>query len=116
MAYTHKLAYSIAKEKGITGIAWLNSQRFHLKEILGWYRDKESNFDYELMVLQFLHNYSEKTIGTYVLIDSKTVLMCDQYGRTFLIKAKHTVDNVVRLLLDSGFTRNPHPEFYVRKS
>lgn len=66
------------------------------------------------MIYQHLMNETRKNIGTFICLDSKNVLVCDEYGRTFLVEVKGTASDFVNALIDAGYTRTVHPERYVQ--
>ena len=112
-AETYERAYNLSLEKGIKPVT-LDTQKLQIKEILYCYDDVSTHTKYERMIEQFLTHDTQKNIATYILVDEKTVLICDEYGRTFLVKAKIVINDVVNALIDAGYTRTTHPEKYVR--
>lgn len=111
-AETYEIAYNLSLEKGIKPVT-LDTQKLQIKEILYYYNDDATHRKYERMVTQFLTDDTKKNIATYILVDEKIVLICDEYGRTFLVKAKTVINDVINALIDAGYTRTTHPEKYV---
>lgn len=110
-AYTYEEAYKVATEKGIKSVTLPG--KYQIKEI-SYFDDTEKCTAYSALVSKFLFNSSKENIGTYIVIDEKTIIVCDEYGRTFWIKSKTVINDIVNLLLDAGYTRTPHPEYYIR--
>ena len=108
-AKTHEEAYNVASNKGIQPVK--ANGKYQIKEILTFY-DTDTD-SYLPLTMKFLLNESEDNIGTYILVDEKTIVICDEYGRTFLVKAKTAVNDLVNTLIDSGYTRTVHPARYV---
>ncbi len=110
-AETYEEAYKISQEKGIEPVS-LSSRQYHIKEIR-YYVDPETNIAYSAMTMMFLHNDSRDNIGTYIIVDEKTLLICDEFGRTFLLKAKTVVNEIVNKLIEAGYTRCAYPYRYI---
>ena len=111
-AYTHEEAFKVASEKGIQPVKV--SGKYQIKEV-SFYDDTDTHTYYSALTMKFLMNNSEENIGTYILVDEKTLVICDEYGRTFLLKAKTVVNDLVNSLIDAGYTRTVHPEYYIRQ-
>lgn len=110
-AETYEEALKVATEKGIKPVKL--SQKFQLKEI-SYYDDKETNTIYSALTTQYLMNNSRENVGTYIIVDEKTIVICDEYGRTFLVRVKTVVNDLVNALIGAGYTRTAHPEYYIR--
>lgn len=108
-AETYEEALKVATEKGIKPVKI--SQKYQLREI-SYYNDTDKS--YSALATQYLMNNSHENIGTYIIIDKKTLVICDEYGRTFLVKVKTVVNDLVNALIDAGYTRTAHPEYYIR--
>lgn len=111
-AYTHEEAFKVASEKGIKAVTMCG--KYQIKEI-SYYDDTDAHTIYSALTMKFLMNDSKDNIGTYILVDEKTLIICDEYGRTFLLKAKTVVNDLVNALIDAGYTRTAHPEWYIRR-
>lgn len=109
---TYQKAFQIASKKGIKNVKVTG--KYHVKEIVSCYEDREEHLLYSPLTTQFLLDSSEENIATYILIDEKTLMVCDEYGRTFLLKAKNVVNELVNELIDAGYTHTIHPERYIR--
>lgn len=109
-AETYEKAFEVANEKGIKPVVL--EQKVQVKEINGEYKDSQRR--YYSMTSRFLCEYSIKNIGTYILLDNKSILVCDEYGRTFLIVVKTYINDVVNTLIEAGYTRTLNPEIYVK--
>lgn len=110
---TFEKAYNISQKKGIKPVQV--DGRYKVKEIWSYYDDKLSSTIYRPLTTLYLFNDSAENIGTYILVDEKTLVVCDEYGRTFLLKAKTIVNDLVNALIDAGYTRTVHPEWYISK-
>ena len=108
-AYTHEKAYQVATEKGIKSVTLRG--KYQIKEI-SYYDDTETHTTYSALTTMFLFS-SKENIGTYIVIDEKTIMVCDEYGRTFLLKSKTVINDTVNILLDAGYTRTAHPEWFI---
>ena len=84
-----------------------------MKEITGWY--EVENMRFCPMITKYLFNHSRDNIGTYILLNDRSVLVCDEYGRTFLISVKVSINDIVNTLIEAGYTRTPNPEYYVKE-
>ena len=111
-AGTYEEAFQVASDKGIQPVKV--SGKYQIREI-SYYDDTNSHTIYSALTIMFLMNKSKENIGTYILVDKKTIVICDEYGRTFLLKSKTVVNDIVNALLDAGYTRTIHPEWYIRK-
>ncbi len=111
-AATHERAYEIASERGIKTVDLSFIEKIHICEFFR-YEDKENGMIYHSMANLWLFNGEENNIGTYIIIDNKTVIVCDEYGRTFLIKVKSVINYIVNTLIDAGYRHNATPERYV---
>ncbi len=54
-----------------------------------------------------------ENVGTYIHLSSRSLLVCDEYGRTFYIAVNGVINDIENLLISSGYTRTKHPERYV---
>ena len=111
-AETYEMAFQVATEKGIKPVK-VENQKFHIMETRFYY-DEKTGTSYKALAIQFLLNDSRKNIGTYIIIDEKTLAICDEYGRTFLVRAKTIINDLVNSLIDAGYTRTVHPEWYIQ--
>lgn len=111
-AHTYEEAFQVASEKGIQPVKV--SGMYQIKDI-SYYDDAETHTIYSALTTMYLMSYSKENIGTYIRVDEKTLVICDEYGRTFLLKAKTVVNDLVNTLIDAGYTRNAHPEWYICK-
>ena len=110
-AATHTEAFSIASKKGILPVD-ISTDRLHIHEI-GFFTDEELFMNFSAMGDLWLSGLSKENIGTYIVIDSKTLLVCDEYCRTFLLKSKDIINDILNELIDAGYRANPHPWYYV---
>lgn len=111
-AETFESAFKIASEKGIKSVE-VNTENLRIKNIVYSYEDNPAKKKYGSMITQFLTDDTENNIATYIIVDEKTVLICDEYGRTFLVKAKTIINDLVNAMIEAGYTRTVHPEKYV---
>ncbi|MBQ6992735.1 MAG: hypothetical protein IJN50_07560 [Clostridia bacterium] len=111
-AATHEKAYAVSQEKGIKPVKIAG--KYQLKEV-SYYDDKENCTLYSALTMMWLHNESKDNIGTYIVIDDKTLVICDEYGRTWLLKVKTVINDIVNSLMDAGYKRTANPERYVKK-
>ena len=116
-AYTYEVAYQIAKEKGIKPI--FIAESITLRQIIS--KPLENCFGSTLeichpLVNQFLTSGTSQNIGTYIHLSSKSLLVCDEYGRTFYIAVNGVINDIENQLIDAGYTRTMHPEKYVKYS
>lgn len=115
--HTYQTAHTVAAKKGLKDISL--SEKVQIREIPTssyFYDEYDTNFYYQTMVKKFLTDDSEINIGTFIIIDNKTLLMCDNYGRTFLLKVKDCINDVANLLLKAFYKRNSTPEKFVTNS
>jgi len=109
-AYTHEQAFELACQKGIQPVKITG--KCQIKQIP--YDDRDTQTRYAALAGQFLLGESQKNIATYIVVDEKTLVICDEYGRSFLIKAKTVVNDLVNALISAGYTRTRHPNWYVK--
>ncbi len=116
MAYTYEQANQIFNEKGI--------KDFHLYETQ---KVKEVSFEIDglkcelpcgkikiyPMVLPLFKNDTFNCVGTYIVLDSNHVVVCENFGRTILVETNPNINNLVNTLIDCGYTRNPIPEKFI---
>ena len=115
-AETHEKALKFSKEKGIKPVKFDRRIQMRVKEITNdFYQNDEDHTRYNQMASKYLLNNSQSNIGTYIIIDDKSILVCDEYGRTYLINVKATINDIVNTLIDAGYTHTAHPEYYVQK-
>lgn len=111
-AYTHEQARIISQSKGIKPVD-PNTGNLRIREITR--SQQEGKWGFNPMVSLYLHNLTEENVATYIVVDDRTVLLCDEYGRTFFVQAKVVINDFVNTLIDAGYTRTVHPESYVRE-
>lgn len=105
--YTYEEAYKIASEKGIKPDPF-EHYFFSVTEI-SYNRDR-----YRPMVTKALSNFSTDNIGTYIIVDEKTVYVCDEYGKSYVLSVSaDRFNDLVNALLEAGYTRNTRPSLYV---
>ena len=104
-------ALKFAKEIGISDV---NTTPFsiRIKEVKETFEMEENIF--LPMTGLFLLNGKEN-VGTYIVVNREKVLLCDEYGRTFLVSVRPIINEFVNALIDAGYTRTCHPENYVKK-
>lgn len=119
-AETHCMAKAISNQKGLKEIRYDSATNFKITEIERLFTERDNpnhpeceKILYQPMVQMYLMNNTGANVGTYIIVDKKTLLICDEYGRTFLIKAKTVINHYVNLLLEAGYTHNSHAECYV---
>lgn len=67
------------------------------------------------MVEKHLNNGSELNVASFIRFNSTTLLICDNYGRTFLVRFTKSTNHVVNQLLEAGYTYTTYPWLYVVK-
>jgi len=116
VAETHEKALKFSEEKGIKPVKFDRRIQMRVKEITNdFYQNDEDHTRYNQMVSKYLLGNSQSNIGTYIIIDDKSILVCDEYGRTYFINVKATINDIVNTLIDAGYTHTAHPEYYVQK-
>ena len=113
-AATYEEAFKVAYEKGVKPVKEIGNYQIKIKEVI-FYEDTETHTKYSALTMKYLLNDTQKNVGTYIRVDEKTIVICDEYGRTFLVKAKTVANDLVNDLIGAGYTRTVHPERYVRK-
>ena len=112
-ATTHFQAIEIAAARDIKPVELSTDEKFHVCEISSCYNDKENSSIYFPMANLWLLNGEKDNIATYIIINKKTLLICDEYARTFLIRVKSVINDIVNELIDAGYRHNPTPAKYV---
>lgn len=110
-AETFEIAFKKAVEKGVKTLCDFE-QKIQIKEIER-FQDAETNNTYLAMTRMFLPRESRENVGTYIVVNDRTLVICDEYGRTFLVKTKRVINEMVNQLIEAGYTRTVHPEKYV---
>lgn len=113
-AKTHDSAHKVAESKGIQPIEFkCNPKHYKYREITHYYED--GAFAYTPMVMPYLFNDTDKNIGTFILVNTSVILVCDEYGRTFLITThtQSTFNYIANALLSAKYSFNSHPESFV---
>ena len=114
-ALTHEEAYAYSQEKGICEVSIkCNPKHYQYKEV-DEYSIHDEKWFYRPMVMMYLANSSRESISTYIQVDDKIILVCDEYGRTFKVTAhtQHAYNSIVNAMLEAGFKPNHTPEAFV---
>lgn len=112
-ARTYEAAQRWAELKGIKkGEIDKNTKNLRVREVNPYIEEPKRKRVFWNMTSLFLTNETEKNVGTYIIVDNRTLVICDEYGRTFLVEAA-VINDIVNLLLDLNYTRTLHPERYV---
>lgn len=114
-ALTYEDAYSYSKEKGIKPVT-IAEPICRLNQIVETPLVNEFLGKTETcrpMVSLFFEDGTAKNVGTYIHLSSKSLLVCDEYGRTFYIAVNGVINDIENQLINSGYTRTMHPERYV---
>ena len=109
-AYTYEKAKKIADSKGIKAVEI--NQKVHVRQI-SYFMDESTKKAFSEMATKFLFNQSSDNIGTYVVVDQKRLLVCDEYSRTYLITVNNAINDIVNTLIKAGYKQAAHPEWYV---
>ena len=114
-AYTQEEAFKVASEKGIQPVN-VDSTLYQVEEFTS-YTDPETQIHYTELVMTFLANNSGKNVGTFIVVNDHTLVICDEYGRSFLVTATSSdlIDDLVGKLVNSGYTSTTYPECYVHQ-
>ena len=75
----------IAEKKGIKSVEFDEEQLEVFRDVSESDQDLDG-FTYTSMTNPKYVLISQENVGTYIRTNSKTVLLCDEYGRTFLLK------------------------------
>lgn len=108
---TYEMCHEIEQRKGIKPVE--TTQGLRITEITKTEYIEEIKYTVYDMVQVFVPEGDEKNVGTYIVINKKTVMVCDEFGRTYLIMVKTIINDFVNLLIEAGYTRNPHPEYFL---
>ena len=111
---TYEEAYKIASQKGILPVV-LN-QNVAITELSRSYIEHATRKLYCPLANMFLHGQSRDNIGTYIIDDDKkTLLACDEYSRTFILRATSETEmqDVINVLRSAGYTQNEYSEHYI---
>ena len=54
-------------------------------------------------------------IGSFIRENNKRVLLCDEYGRTFLITFKYSANEFINQLIDANYTRALYPWIFIQE-
>lgn len=109
-AKTYEMAFEIATQRGIKPVQI--AQKCQVKQIT-YYLDEKSNTEYCEMIQRWVACESQENIASYIIIDEKTLMICDEYGRTFLISVETIINDIVNNLIEAGYKRTAHPERYI---
>lgn len=111
-AFTYEKAYEASQEKTIQPVS-LEQVNFTITAIESSRNDDNKRLSFQPMVEPLLDGDSADNVATYIIIDNKTLLLCDEYGRTFLLRTKRVINPIVNKLMKANYTRNPNPEKFV---
>lgn len=114
---TFSLAKYVADNKGVKPVDTNGISFRQIRDITehGFF-DKENDCIYSRMAIKFLLNGTAENVGTYIVISSNTVMVCDEYGRTYLLTIKGTINELVNRMIEAGYTRCIRPDLFVRES
>lgn len=111
-ARTFEEAYRVSRRKGIKPV---DTRGINLEKIcditLESFDDKEKKQIFSRMSEQF----KNENVGTYIIIDKNKLMVCDEYGRTYLLTIKGPINDMVNRLIKSGYKRTAHPEWYIKE-
>ena len=102
----------IAEEKGIKSVKFDEEQLEVFRDVSESDQDLDG-FTYTSMTNPKYVRLSQENVGTYIRTNSKTVLLCDEYGRTFLLKFGLSANEFVNKLNEAGYKPNCMPWDYV---
>lgn len=71
------------------------------------------NTVYRMMMTNRSFGYSY--VGTFIRAKENTVLLCDEYGRTFLVTFKYSANEFINQLIKANYTRAQYPWIFVQK-
>lgn len=111
-AFTGEKAFQVALQKQLQEVK-PNLKGLHITEITSWTEDAEAGFSYSPMASNWSDWKFYSNIGTYIIVNEKTLIICDEYGRTFLVKVSKVINELVNSLIDAGYTECSNPAFYV---
>lgn len=112
---TFEKAFAISESKGIKPVDTKGITIRQIRDVsIEMFTDEENHRHYIGMTMQMLLNSTSDNVGTYIIISRDTIMVCDEYGRTFVITIKATINDFVNRLIDAGYTRCATPEQYVR--
>ena len=112
-ASTYEKAAQVANQKGIKPVKV--GKGYSIREISSPYYDRDDKTIYIPMIEMYLDLATDKNVGTYVLVNEHTLVVCDEYGRTFILKNSKGVYNMVNSIINAGYTRMLHPEYNIIK-
>ena len=104
--------HMIAEEKGIKSVKFDEEQLEVFRDVSEADQDLDG-YTYTSMTNPKYALLSKENVGTYIRTNSKTVLLCDEYGRTFLLKFGLSANEFVNKLNEAGYKPNCMPWNYV---
>lgn len=54
-------------------------------------------------------------VGSFIRESNNRVLLCDEYGRTFLVTFKYSANEFINQLIDANYTRALYPWIFIQK-
>ena len=113
---TFEEAYRIAESKGIKPVNMAGISFKQIRDITTeYFDDKEKNRYFTAMTMKYLHNSTSDNIGTYIVVDRNTLMVCDEYGRTYILTIKGTINDFVNRLIEAGYKRASNPEYFIHE-
>lgn len=114
--YMFEQAHYVAKKKGIKEVE-VKREFVEMYADVSMEEKKFGEYLYTGMLDKKFKLLSENNVGTYIRVNEDTILLCDEYGRTYYIKIKvqDYVNDFINQLIDAGYTRNRFPWEYVYK-
>lgn len=104
---TYQRAFKISVEKGISAVD-IPTSGLTIKEI-----KYDKDYFIQPLCSLWLNEKSKDNIGTYIYLNPKEIVVCDEYGRTFYIKGNIILNNIINTLISAGYKHTESPEKYV---
>ena len=104
-AVTHQRAYKISVEKGISAVD-ISTKDISISEV-----DGQGNI--KPLCELWLNGESKNNIGTYIYAHEKQLIVCDEYGRSYMIRSNRINYDIVNALIAAGYKHTEHPEKYI---
>ena len=105
------MLFRSAEKKGIKSVKFDEEQLEVFRDVSESDQDLDG-FTYTSMTNPKYVQLSQENVGTYIRTNFKTVLLCDEYGRTFLLKFGLSANEFVNKLNEAGYKPNCMPWNY----
>lgn len=112
-AKAYEDAFKIATRKGILPVQLVDYQIETYKQFFSSYYDEEFVLYYQVLANETLSGYSVENIASFIVVNTTTMLICDEYARTFFLRTP-LASSIESKLLEAGYHYTDNRDMYIR--